>query len=218
MSSAVETVAFVQAKRDLEDRILASPMEPWVLRLPPFMEAWLALIGSSLPLRGEPHATVGRPSPFLRRSRSLTGSSVEDRGVMLIPGDPGHRHAFISTNAVARACVEAVLRDAAPAEPLEVAGPEVLSWRDVAAIFEKVLQRRVRLTATPSLVYRVAGAGLGPIATVPAATMGLNYYMSAIETPWTNAGGGLLEPSSLITVEEFLRAKAALPPALPAVA
>ena len=58
------------AKRDLEKKLLRKASASWVLRLPPFMESWFALVGSSLPLRGEPNATIGRPSPFLRRFRS----------------------------------------------------------------------------------------------------------------------------------------------------
>lgn len=71
-----QQVAPMRAKRDLEDQLLGLA-GGWVLRLPPFMEVWFALVGSSLPLRGEPHATIARPSPFLRRFRSVTGSLVD---------------------------------------------------------------------------------------------------------------------------------------------
>jgi len=60
-------------KRKLERRVTTSSMEHVILRLPPLMEVWLALVGSSLPLRGEAHATVGRPSPFLRSFRKMSG-------------------------------------------------------------------------------------------------------------------------------------------------
>ena len=63
----------MRAKRHLEEQLSRGSAESWILRLPPFMEAWFALVGSSLPLRGEPNATLGRPSPFLRRFRALTG-------------------------------------------------------------------------------------------------------------------------------------------------
>jgi uncharacterized protein YbjT (DUF2867 family) len=201
----------MQAKRSLEDALTHGPVEGWVIRLPPFMEAWFALVGSSLPLRGEPHATLGRPSPFVRRFRSVTGSLVEDRGLMLVPGPASHRHAFISVRDAARACVEAAVGDRPPPEaPLDVAGPEVLSWRDVADLFGEVLGRRVRVLSTPAPVYAAAARLLAPVAAVPSRTMGLNRFMACAESAWSNPGGGLLDPSSMTTAREFLAAKAAL--------
>ncbi len=47
--------------------------------------------------------------------------------------------------------------------------------------------------------------------------MALNRYMAQSESAWTSAGGGLLDPASLTTVEGFLRSKLALPAGLPSV-
>jgi hypothetical protein len=48
--------------------------------------------------------------------------------------------------------------------------------------------------------------------------MALNRYLAVGESAWTNAGGGLVDPASMTTVEAFLRGKASLPPELPEVA
>lgn len=208
---ADDSVPLVRGRRELEQRILSSPMESWVLRLPPFMDVWLALVGSSVPVRGEEHATLGRPSPFLRRFRRVTGRLVEDRGVMLVPGPATHRHAFIAVADAARACVEAALRPGGASGPVDVAGPEVLSWDDVAAVYADVLGRRVRVLSAPAAVFAVAARVLAPVADVPARTMALNRYLAESESPWTDVGGGLVEPPTMTRVEPFLRAKAALP-------
>lgn len=205
------SVAFARSRRDLEQRVLGSVLDSWVLRLPPFMEVWLALVGSSLPLRGEAHATLARPSPFLARFRRGTGRLVEDRGLMLVPGPASHRHAFIAVADAASACVAAALHTEAAPGPIEVAGPEVLSWDDVAAVYADVLGRRVRVVTTPAGVFAAAARVLAPVADVPARTMALNRYLAASETPWTNAGGGLVDPATMTRVESFLQAKAALP-------
>jgi uncharacterized protein YbjT (DUF2867 family) len=205
------SVPFARSRRELEQRVLGSTMDSWVLRLPPFMEVWLALVGSSVPLRGEAHATIGRPSPFLGRFRRGTGRLVEDRGVMLVPGPSSHRHAFIGVGDAARACVEAALHAGDAPAPIEVAGPEVLSWDDVAAVYAEVLGRRVRVVTTPAVVFAAAARVLTPVADVPARTMALNRYMAESESPWTNAGGGLVDPATMTRVDAFLRAKAALP-------
>lgn len=213
-----DRVPFARSRRGLERRVADSPLESWVLRLPPFMETWLALVGSSLPLRGEPYATIGRPSPFLRRFRAGTSRLVEDRGVMLVPGGARQRHAFIAVGDAARACVEAALRPEGATEAVHVAGPQVLTWTEVAEAFGRVLGRRVRVLATPEAVFAGAARLLAPVAEVPARTMALNRFMAAGETPWTDAGGGLVEPASMTTVEQLLRAKASLPGDAPAVA
>lgn len=206
------------AKRQLEDKLLGGPAASWLLRLPPFMESWLALVGSTLPLRGEPNATIGRPSPFLRRFRAATGSLVEDRGLMLVPGTPSNRHAFISVHDAARACVEAALRDGpAPQGPLDVGGPEILTWQDVAGLYGAVLRRRVRVLSTPAPVYGAAARLLATVAPVPSRTMSMNLYMASTESPYANAGGGLVDPATMMTVETFLRGKAAMAPELPLV-
>ena len=205
-----DAVGPMRAKREMELAISRGTVQGWVLRLPPFMESWFALVGSSLPLRGESHATLGRPSPFLRRFRALTGSLVEDRGIMLLPGPSRRRHAFISVADAASACVEAALVDRpAPTAPLEVAGPEVLSWRDVADLFSEVVGRPVRVVSTPAPVYAAFARLLAPVAPVPSRTMALNRFMASCESPWSDPGGGLVDPTTMVTAREFLGAKAA---------
>src|SRR3954447_298513 len=217
VTSVDQQVPPIKAKRTMEDAILHGPAQGWVLRLPPLMEVWFALVGSSIPLRGEPFATIGRPSPFLRRFRALTGSSIEGHGVMLVPGRPTNRNAFIAGQDVAAACAEAVERPDVANRVLEIGGPDILTWLDVAGLYEEILHRRVRVVSTPTAVYTAASSALSPVATVPAATMALNRLLSATETPWL-PGGGLLDPGTMVTVRAFLQAKAALPAALPEVA
>ena len=213
-----EHVPFAAERRRVEDAVLAAVPASVILRFPPFMECWLALAGSSLPLRGEPNATVGRPSPFLRRFRRATGSMVEARGVMLVPGPTSHRQAFIAVPDAAAACVAAVSRPDLAGRTIEVGGPEVLSWTDVAEIFSRVLGRRVRAVSTPARVFAVAAAALRPVAEVPSRTMALNRFLGTSESVWEPGGGGLLDPATMTSVAELLTRKAALPATLPAVA
>jgi uncharacterized protein YbjT (DUF2867 family) len=199
-----------RSKQELERLLRDGPMQDVVLRFPPFMECWFALVGSSLPVRGEPQATVNRPSPFLRRFRAATGRLVEERGLMLAPGPPGLRNAFIAIADVARACAEAVERDDV-AGVVEVGGPEVLSWRDVAEVYADVLGRRVRMVSTPGAVYAALSAATRRVAPVPSAVFALNRLAATMETPWCPGGGGLLDPATMTTARRLLTTKAALP-------
>ena len=204
-------------RRRLEEEVRSAVPGSVILRFPPFMECWLALVGSALPLRGEPNATIGRPSPFLRQFRRATGSVVEQRGIMLVPGPTSRRQAFIAEADAAAACVAAIGRPELAGRTLDVGGPEVLTWDDVAGIFSRVLGRPVRAVSTPVGVFAVASAVLRPVAEVPSRTMALNRHIGAADAPWP-PGGGLVDPASMTTVEAFLKAKLALPDALPTVA
>jgi uncharacterized protein YbjT (DUF2867 family) len=214
-TSIDDLVPLPRHRRQIEARMSAARCEDVVLRFPPFMESWLALIGSSIPLRGEPFATISRPSPFLRTFRSWTGTLVEDRGVMLVPGRATNRNAFLAVRDAAAACVEAVERPDAAGRVYEVGGPEVLTWAEVAATYEQILGRRVRVVTTPAGVYAAVSAMLAPLAAVPAATMALNRLLAASETAWSPGGGGLLDPGTMLTVHGFLETKAALPAGRP---
>ena len=205
----------IAARRALEQRLLAADIESAVLRFPPFMEVWFALVGSSLPLRGETNATVARPSGFLRAFRAMTATLVEKHGLMLVPGGTSRRHAFIAMCDVVTAVVDAVMVDRVPAAPVEIGGPEVLTWTQVANTYSEVLGRRVRTLATPALVYEGAAKALAPVSPVAAATMALNHFMAASDTPWEPGRCGVLDPDQMTTVREFLTQKVALTAAGP---
>jgi uncharacterized protein YbjT (DUF2867 family) len=203
----------IAARRALEHHLLAADIEAAVLRFPPFMEVWLALVGSSVPLRGETHATVARPSGFLRAFRAATATLVERNGLMLVPGATSRRHAFIAMCDVVTAVVNVTVTDRVPPAPVEIGGPEVLTWEQVAKTYSDVLGRRVRTLATPALVYGAAAKVLAPMSPVAAATMALNLFMAASDTPWEPGLRGVLDADQMTTVREFLTQKVALTPA-----
>lgn len=204
-------VPLIRAKRAVEEQLAASGMSYVSVRMPPFTEVWLALAGSSIPLRGEPRATVARPYRLLRGFRGLTGSTVERRGLMVVPGSASIRNAFISVPDAAR--VMAALVDATELTgPLDVGGPEVLAWTDVARIFGDVLGRPVRVRTTPVGVFTAGQRLLARVAPSASSVMGLNRLIATAETPWdTTDVARRLGVHPLKTVEAVLREKAALP-------
>jgi uncharacterized protein YbjT (DUF2867 family) len=206
-----DTVPLIRAKRAVEQQLADSGMSYVSVRMPPFTEVWLALVGSSIPLRGESRATVARPYRLVRGFRALTGTTVERRGMMLPPGPASTRNAFISVHDAAR--VMSALVDADDLTgPLDVGGPEVLDWTDVARVFADVLGRRVRVLGTPAAVYAVGQWALARVAPSASNVMGLNRLLATAETPWdTTEIVQRLGVHPLRTVEQVLREKAALP-------
>jgi uncharacterized protein YbjT (DUF2867 family) len=204
-------VPMVLAKRKVEELLAASRLSYVSLRMPPFMEVWLALVGSAIPVRGEPRAVVRRPYGFLQRFRRLTGHSIENHGVMMVAGAASVRNAFISVQDVARLMVAAVdARDLTG--PVDVGGPEILTWTDVARIYSEVLGRPVRVRSLPVAIYGLGQQALARVAPSASNTLGLNRLLATAETPWdTSEVTRRLGVYPLKTVEQVLREKAQLP-------
>jgi uncharacterized protein YbjT (DUF2867 family) len=207
-----ERVPVARTKRRTEQLLADSGLSWLSLRMPPFTEVWLALVGSELPLRGEERSTLARAYPTLRRFRRITGRTVERRGLMLVPGPASARQAFLSVHDAA-AGLAAAVREETGTGPVDLGGPEVLSWTDVARIYERVLSRRVRVVSQPAAVFAVLQRLLGPVAPSLAGVMALNRLMATSESAWdTSETARRLGLDPRRTVEEILRAKAALPP------
>jgi uncharacterized protein YbjT (DUF2867 family) len=205
-------VPVARSKRRTEALLAASALSWLSLRMPPFSEVWLALVGSELPLRGEERTTLGRAYPTLRRFRRVTGRTIERRGVMVVPGPPSARQAFLSVHDAAAGLAGAV-REGTGEGPVDLGGPESLSWTDVADIYARVLGRRVRVVSQPAGLFAAGQRVLAPVAPSLAGVMGLNRLIATSETDWdTRDTAARLGLDRLRTVEETLREKAALPP------
>lgn len=208
-----DDVPVARSKRRTE-RLLAATALSWAsVQMPPFTEVWLALVGSQIPLRGEARATLARAYPTLRRFRRISGSTVEDLGLMLVPGPASGRQAFLSVHDAARVLAAAAVTDTVSGV-VEVGGPESLSWADVAEIYGRVLGRRVRVVGQPAAIFGVLQRLLAPVAPSLAGIMALNRLMAVSESDWdTTAVTDRLGVHQLRTVEQVLQEKVALVPA-----
>jgi uncharacterized protein YbjT (DUF2867 family) len=198
-------------KRVAEAHLCASGLEYAIIRPGAFMDGGLALVGSSIPLRGEPAATLRRDFWFLRAYRRVTGRLVEDRGTMMVNGGPELRTSFISVRDVARILIASTTHERARNAIIEVGGPEALSWREVADIYRQILGREVRIQTSPAGLLRVFSKLLAPFSPAAANLLALNV---------AQAGGDMVLPAEpaeelgvgpLDRVEVFLKAKASLP-------
>jgi uncharacterized protein YbjT (DUF2867 family) len=206
-----ERVPVARSKRRTEQLLAASGMSWLALRMPPFTEVWLALVGSALPLHGEERSTLSRPYATLRRFRRLTGHTIDRHGVMVVPGPASARQAFLSVHDAADALAAAV-RPGTGSGTVNLGGPESLSWTDVAAIYQRVLGRRIRVVSQPAGLFAVLARLAAPVAPSLAGVLGLNRLIATSETNWDTSGTAQrLGLGPLRTVEGVLREKAALP-------
>ncbi|MFC4358969.1 SDR family oxidoreductase [Halobium salinum] len=210
-----DRLAHLGYKRRTERRLRESDLNYTVVRTAPLMEMWLALVGSSVPLRGAQSPTLRRSSRALRLYRGLTGSLVERRGIALVPGSVDTRHAFVAVDDVATFLVRCLDHPLATRATLHFGGPEAVSWDDVTETFGRVLDRPVRAVSIPDLALRVGGLLAGRVSKPTATLLSLNRYAASTDTEPTDPESAdaveAIVDWRLTTVERFLRDRAALP-------
>lgn len=140
---------FMQAKAESEATLRESGMEYTILAPNLFMEVWAAIV-------------VGMPA-------------LQDQPVTLV-GEGRRRHSFISNRDVAAFAVATLDHPEARNRYLTIGGPEALSWRDVVATYERVLDRSI-----PVQYVEVGEPVPGLPDPMPALLAGTETYDSAIE-------------------------------------
>lgn len=208
-----KSVTTFRLKRLIEDRIRQSGLAHAIFRGDFFMDDWFALMGSSIPLRGSRGHTLRRPFWFAKGFTAFAGTTIEKRGLALVPGDGRTRHTPVALDDVA-----AVLAAAASAPEdgenriEDLGGPEILSWDDIVAVFERVLGRRLKKIHTPAKVYRVAADVLEAFSPPAGNLMAMSWVAAMCDTAFDGKPLAERYGVRLTTAEEFLTAKAALPP------
>lgn len=212
-TSLDKSVTTFRLKRRIEEKIRGSGLAYAILRGAAFMDDWFALMGSSIPLRGAKAHTLRRPFWFAKGFLAMAGTSIEKRGIALLPGDGKTRHAYVALDDVAAILAAAASEPEGAANLVaDLGGPEVLTGEEVVAIFSRVLGRPIRILRTPAKVYRVLADVLEPLSPQAGNLMAMSW--SAALSGFDFDGKPLAERFGvrLTSAEEFLRAKAALPP------
>ncbi len=205
------SVTTFRLKRRIEERIKASGLAHSIFRGAPFMDDWFALMGSSIPLRGAKAATLRRPFWFAKGFLAMVGTSIERRGIALVPGNGATRHAFVALDDVAAILTAAATNPGADNLVENLGGPQVLSWGEAVAIFGGVVGRRLKAIHTPAGVYRVLADVLEPLSPAAGNLMAMSWLCALCESDFDSRPLAERFGVRLQTAEEFLRAKAALP-------
>ena len=198
-------------KRLNEQRLQESGVPFTIVRGSLMMEVWLALLGSTIPLRGAKAATLKRPFWFGRFFMRLVGGMIEERGIAVVNGDGKSRHAFLAKEDAADFLVNSINHPEAMNAIIELGGPEVLSWDDVVAIYAKVLDRPVRPMYSPPGVFRLLQKLLTPFSPGVANIMGLNWWTAVTDSAYDSRDVSNRFGVSLTSVEQFLTHKMSLP-------
>jgi len=207
-----DAVPTLRYKRRIEKLIVDSGIPYTIFRGSLFMDDWFALMGSSIPLRGAEAATLERPFWFARAFMKGTGHLIENQGIALVAGSGKTRHAFIALDDVVEFIVKAVRKPDAMNKISELGGPEILSCDDVAALFGRVLGKRVRTVHAPAAVFRLQQLLLNPFSPAAANLMGMNWAFATAGTAYDMSSVGPSFGVRLTSAEQFLRSKLAVAP------
>jgi uncharacterized protein YbjT (DUF2867 family) len=200
-------IPLVRMKRAAEQHLRASGLTHTIVRAAAFMDISFAMIGSDLPIIGSTSPTVERPFWFTRWFFQRVRRDIE-RGRVSVAGDGRVRHSFISIDDVSEYLVRSVNAPVARNKTFDVGGPEALSILDVVGIYERILGKKLRVSATPAFTFRLLRALLAPFSPAAANIMAINH-LAATESGLvpdaaeTAARFGM----SLTTAEQFLRNK-----------
>jgi len=212
ISPYIERVASLRLKRDIGRALEDGSVSHTIFRGALFMDDYFALIGSDIPLRGAPNATLERPFWFSRNYIRGMAGLVEKRGVAVVPGSVNARNAFIALDDVADFLVNAVGHEAAADATHVIGGPENLSWQDVAELYGRLLGRRVRAIPSAAGPNRLGASLLRKLSPAAANQMGLMWLVCENENFVDDPGEvAALFGVRLTSAEEFLRTKLALP-------
>ena len=174
-ASEESPVPFLAAKAHNEARLRASGMHWTILAPNAFMESWPAVV-------------VGMPA--------LAGRPI------YIVGEGRRRHTFVCEQDVLAFAVAALGNEAAIDQQIPIGGPEALSWRDVVAVYERVLGK--------PLTIESVGPG-EPVPGIPPAVVPLltamDHYESILDTtPWATRLGVSLTPLERVARNQVSRA------------
>ena len=205
-----EQVAALHYKRLTEKRLQESGLDYTIVRLSVFMDAWLALIGSNIPIRGAESPTVVRPFWFSQMYMRMVGGLIENRGIAVLAGNGKARHAFITVDDAARFMVGCVNDPAARCATFHVGGPEVMSWNEAVALFGQVLGRKVTPIHAPAAIFRINQTLFKPFAEGPANIFGMNWMCGTFDSAYPPTDAYRILQSPMMTMKDFLTRKVKL--------
>ena len=192
------------AKRDVEEALRRDGIALTVARGSVFMDTWLPSLGSRLPLAGATQATVDRGFWLTR----LTGAqrSIDRFGIAVVPGNGRARQSFVAAADVAESLAAAALDPEAPGELL-LGGPEALTWRDVARVYARVLDRRIRVVRQPVALQRLASVALRRLSPAAAHLLAAQHLIATVDSVYPPDDVRRLLGREPTSVQEFLRAR-----------
>lgn len=173
-----ELVPEFRIKRQVERLIVESGIPFTIFRAAPFMDIYYAVMGSRLVINGVSQPTLLRGFWLTTLYSKLTTGLLENSGIALLPGNGRARQAFVCIHDVAAFMVKALTIPTAKNRIIELGGPEMLSWKNVADIYASVLGKKIRKLAIPSFILNACRVALRPFSPAGENIMSILFLLS----------------------------------------
>ena len=173
-----ELVPEFRIKRQIEKLIVESGIPFTIFRGAAFMDIYFAVMGSGLVMQGVSQPTLQRGFWLAKIYSKLTVGLLEKYGIALLPGSGKSRQAFICIPDVAAFMVKSLTVPASKNRIIELGGPEVLSWQDVADVYAELLNLKIISLTIPSCILNALRIILHPISSAGENMMSVLYLLS----------------------------------------
>lgn len=193
----------------VEERMRSDGPPLTIARASLFMESWLPAVGSRLPVRGGRQSTLDRGFWLARLAGATTQSTVDRFGIALLPGAGTARHSFIAVQDVAAALAAAALAPDDLPDELHLGGPEPVSWSEVVAIYERVLDKRLRTVRQPTSVFGALSHLSRRVSEPAAHLLAVQRLVGISDTDYPPDDARRLLGREPVSVETFLRERLA---------
>jgi len=150
-------------KRQIEQLIVESGIPFTIFRGAAFMDIYYAVMGSRLVIDGVSQPTLLRAFWLTKFYSKFTTGLLENYGIALLPGNGKVKHPFVCIHDVAAFMVKALVVSTAKDRIIELGGPEVLSWSDVADIYADVLGKKISKLTIPGSLLSACCLALRPL-------------------------------------------------------
>lgn len=195
-----------KAKRVVEKHLVHSGLVYTILQPDAFMDVYFTFMGTELPILGDEAPLVKRNFKFMQMFYNSIRKDME-RGKIGIIGNGKVRHSYITVENVAEFTAKAVDEPSMMNQVIPLGGPQALSALELKAVFEKVLNKKLKVKHTPAFLMKLMGNILSPIAPSAANILKLNYLNATVESHIDSSELAAKLGIKLTTAEEFMQEK-----------
>ena len=208
MGEIDKKIPISRSKKSIEILIKESGIPYTIIQPTAFMDIYFAFTGSELPLKHEKVLSLNRPFKFMQNFYRGIRKDIADKNRFNQIGRGDIQNSFIALDNVAQFHVSAVGNPEATNQTIVIGGPEALTAQDVRGIFEKVMDKKLKVKSTPAGMMNMMSKVMSLFNINASNILALNYastkYPSVVEDAITTAEKYGVQ---LISAEEYLRSK-----------
>ncbi len=155
--SQTNAIPLSNAKRAIEAALQTSSLNYTIIRPCTFMDVYFPFFGTDIPIKNAANATIKRPFKFSANFFEGIKHDIENKGKFNVIGKGDRRHSYICVDDVAEFHIKSIGHSSAEKSIITIGGPEALTPLEIKDIFEKLLDKPLKISSTPPFVIKLMG-------------------------------------------------------------